>query len=408
MACFSETVVVDDLEQATHLLEFKPPGNNNVTYKSGRETWDNAWAPDGSYFACAFGERCVKVIPWNHAKKTSVKLDNINENGDILTHKGCTIDAGELVWSVAIGSAVSEKIPRTCSINYHHVRSANLMLAIGLNNGRIKIWELDTNKLITELYDHKTVVRGLHFAPDGSLRLASASRDGTIKLWDMYDDGNMYKTLRPGCEWMYAARWSPDCQKIAGVGSARTVVVWDSNTYEVIRKFIGHHHNVVDVDFSPDGALLVTASYDTRAVVWDVYTGDVLLELCHLFPPPRPIYASGANGNHVRGAVFSHDGKHIATICDDGYLRIWTIEDELVPQQIATIPDALCVACSPTGSIVSVGTRDGTTSLFAFPRQVEPLQHLCRMALRTLTPSQSVDKLWLPLKVKEYVKYRCP
>lgn len=34
----------------------------------------------------------------------------------------------------------------------------------------------------------------------------------------------------------------------------------------------GHHHDVVQCDFSPDGALIATASFDTQVIVWDVYT----------------------------------------------------------------------------------------------------------------------------------------
>lgn len=37
--------------------------------------------------------------------------------------------------------------------------------------------------------DHTDVVRDLTFAPDGSLMLVSASRDKTLRVWDLKDDG---------------------------------------------------------------------------------------------------------------------------------------------------------------------------------------------------------------------------
>lgn len=49
--------------------------------------------------------------------------------------------------------------------------------------------------------------------------------------------------------------------------------------YTLIRKLEGHHNDVVSCEFSPDGALLATASYDTRVIVWDHHKGTVLLEL---------------------------------------------------------------------------------------------------------------------------------
>lgn len=57
------------------------------------------------------------------------------------------------------------------------------------------------------------------------------------------------------------------------------VFLWNMDKYTLIRKLEGHHNDVVSCDFSPDGALLATASYDTRVIVWDHHKGTVLLEL---------------------------------------------------------------------------------------------------------------------------------
>lgn len=57
------------------------------------------------------------------------------------------------------------------------------------------------------------------------------------------------------------------------------VFLWDMDKYTLIRKLEGHHNDVVSCEFSPDGALLATASYDTRVILWDPHMGTVLLEL---------------------------------------------------------------------------------------------------------------------------------
>lgn len=74
-----------------------------------------------------------------------------------------------------------------------------------------------------ELLDHKDVVREISFAPDGSLIMASAARDGTVKLWDLTDDGNMYQTLRTGAKWNNCCRWSHNGKYLACVGSNKVV-----------------------------------------------------------------------------------------------------------------------------------------------------------------------------------------
>jgi len=43
--------------------------------------------------------------------------------------------------------------------------------------------------------DHTEVVRDLTFAPDGSLVLVSASRDKTLRVWDLKDDGMHFKFM---------------------------------------------------------------------------------------------------------------------------------------------------------------------------------------------------------------------
>lgn len=48
---------------------------------------------------------------------------------------------------------------------------------------------LVAGKLLLNLMDHTDIVRDLTFAPDGSLMLVSASRDKTLRVWDLKDDG---------------------------------------------------------------------------------------------------------------------------------------------------------------------------------------------------------------------------
>lgn len=57
------------------------------------------------------------------------------------------------------------------------------------------------------------------------------------------------------------------------------VFLWNMDKYTLMGKLEGHHNDVVSCEFSPDGALLATASYDTRVILWDPHMGTVLLEL---------------------------------------------------------------------------------------------------------------------------------
>ncbi|XP_039364175.1 WD repeat and SOCS box-containing protein 1 isoform X2 [Mauremys reevesii] len=344
--------------------------------KCGRENWTVAFAPDGSYFAWSQGHRIVKLVPWtqcfnnfllhgtkNVANSVNARLSRQNSDSG-QKNKPCEhiIDCGDIVWSLAFGSSVPEKQSRCVNIEWHRFKFGQdqLLLATGLNNGRIKIWDVYT--------------------------------------------GNMMKVLRGHQNWVYGCAFSPDSSILCSVGASKAVFLWDMDKYSMIRKLEGHHNDVVACEFSPDGALLATASYDTRVYVWDPHIGVILMEFGHLFPAPTPIFAGGANDRWVRSVSFSHDGLHIASLADDKMVRFWSIEEDY-PVQVAPLNNGLCCAFSTDGSVLAAGTHDGSVYFWATPKHVSSLQHLCRMAIRRVMPTSQVRNLPVPSKVVEFLSY---
>lgn len=396
----------DEITSATIIAQLTPTKSENSPL-AGSESWRCAFAPDESFFAWSSGNRIVTLVPWNRCKSTLAAIDNTDDEGQQLTHKPVTIDTGCLVHSVAFGSSTAPK----CAVSFtafwtRFSVSKDLVLATGHSNGRIRTWDVYTGKLMLELMDHKSIVSNLDFAPDGSLLLISSSHDGTLKLWDLQDDGNMCKTLKMGNSFVYSCAWAPDAKTLVSVGVCRSAYVWDMQTYKVKLKLEGHHHDIVACDFSPDGCLIATASFDTRVILWDAHTGKMLKTFGHLFPSPRLIYASGANGTFVRSLSFSKDGAHLATVADDGYLRFWDILHEDDPVAVGSVEDALSCCYSPSGRVLAVGTKTGAVSFWQATMAVKPLLFLCRITIRRLTPPESVGDLFIPKRLTNYLLYK--
>ncbi|XP_077995501.1 WD repeat and SOCS box-containing protein 1-like isoform X2 [Glandiceps talaboti] len=411
-----------DQEKAPLIADLKHHPSGSHGHRAGSETWTCAFAPNRSYFAWSCGSRIVRLVPWDPVRN-SIGIDtnaehNIHHNEDNKTysddHGLKTIDCGDIVWAVAFGSSVPERARKNINIHYtrfHAGSSEELVLATGLSTGRIKTWDIHKGEILHYLIDHKEVIRDLSFAPDGSLMLVSASRDKTLKVWDLNDDGNMAITLKGHPKWVFGCCFSPDTKLLVSVGSSKSIILWKVNNLPkditLWKRLDGHYNDVVGCKFSPDGALLATCSWDTRVILWDPYTGMNLRTFGHVFPPPSPIFAGGANDTWVRDVAFSPDGSHIASIADDKYIRFWSIFNTEVPEQIAIIPNGLCCAYSPGGGVLAAGTRNGNVFFFAAPMKVQKLQHLCRIAVRRMLPyTQKINKLFIPNSLKEYLKYK--
>ena len=115
------------------------------------------------------------------------------------------------------------------------------------------------------------------FSPDGQT-LASASRDKTIKLWDV-QTGKLQRTLEGHGADVYGVVFSPRGDLLASCSGDRTIRLWDAKTFDVVRVMEGHEDDVRWVEFSPDQKMLASASVDKTVRLWDVETGALKVTL---------------------------------------------------------------------------------------------------------------------------------
>ena len=107
-----------------------------------------------------------------------------------------------------------------------------------------------------------------------------------------------------------SAVFSPDGARVLTTSWDGTARVWDAATGAGLVSLAGHAGWINNAAFSPDGARIVTASWDKTARVWDAKTGAALATL------------SGHTGP-VGNAAFSPDGSRIVTASNDDTARIW-------------------------------------------------------------------------------------
>ena len=87
------------------------------------------------------------------------------------------------------------------------------------------------------------------FSPDGQ-RLASASRDRTVKIWDSATGKELF-ALKGHAGGSRCVAFSPDGQRLASGSSDKTVRIWDSATGKELFALKGHAGTVMERGVQP-------------------------------------------------------------------------------------------------------------------------------------------------------------
>ncbi|MCK9902780.1 TIR domain-containing protein [Frankia sp. Cpl3] len=152
------------------------------------------------------------------------------------------------------------------------------ILASGCDDRLVRLWPVEAKvpsrpedwkagpPLILE--GHTDRVYAVRFSPDGC-HLASASNDGTARIWDVAS-GTCLHVLGDGTARLWAAAFSPDGSFLATAGDDLLIRLWDPRSGRQIAALAGHTRRIWSIDVSPDGRLLVSCGDDGTARLWDV------------------------------------------------------------------------------------------------------------------------------------------
>lgn len=146
-------------------------------------------------------------------------------------------------------------------------------LASACADGRARIWDAATGRLLHTCVGHEDDVNWVAWSPDGT-RVATASSDGTVRLWGAAD-GRPTDTLREPVGQVWEVAFSPDGSRLAGVGADGTLHLWHVHAGRHLMALSGHEAPVWSVVFTADGLGIVTGSDDGTARVWGAAPAEV-------------------------------------------------------------------------------------------------------------------------------------
>jgi WD40 repeat protein/serine/threonine protein kinase len=200
------------------------------------------------------------------------------------------------------------------------------------------------------LRGHTGAIWGVAYSPDGT-RLATASPDGTVKLWDAIT-GQEVRTLKGHTSPVFSVAFSPDGTRLAS-GDEDSIVIWDVTDGRVIHPLIGHKGRVLSLAFGPDGTRLASASYDQTVKIWNVRTGRLLDTL------------QGHAGG-ILGVAFSPDGTQIASAgYYAGVVEVWDARTGKVLHTLRRHAGrCISVGFSPDGTRIASASSDGAVKVW--------------------------------------------
>ncbi len=199
-------------------------------------------------------------------------------------------------------------------------------------------------------------VPDIAYSPDGRL-VATMSIQQEAKLWDA-NSGELLRTFVGADEFGSSLAFSPK-GNILAEAFVTQVVLWDTTSGErivtlsgqPIDDVVGYNLGVGKISFSPDGKYLATANMDGAPTIWDLKTSRKVLSLETGMLPSKAI-------------AYSPDGRLLATGGDEGIVQVWDAKngEEQFSLELGGIIHAL--SFSPNGDYLAAASEDGNIKVW--------------------------------------------
>lgn len=225
----------------------------------------------------------------------------------------CTIQVWQMKNFIPKGKSVILKHEHQHPVHSLSFFHGTNILASGGHELSIRLWDLSTYQCVGDII-HPEKVESLSTSPDGQL-LASATWDGTVRLWEMENGLSVRRYLELGKGLpLTKVQFSPDGLYLFGLRGFR-LRRWSMIDGRLSFLSGNRVHRVYSVDVSPDSE---TVAYgDDDGTIRISKLADALSRAC--------FKDTFFGHNRQCQMAFAPDGKTLASGSADGTFRLWNV-----------------------------------------------------------------------------------
>jgi WD40 repeat protein len=307
---------------------------------------------------------------------------------------------------------VSVNLDQTTIVRKLRIAPNGKLLAIGSDDGIVRIVNLDTFEIIQTIHAHTGRVSDIDFAPD-SQTLLSAGRDGSLRFWNASNGQKVRADLQVSGSVPYSARFNPvfpDRYVLMGDKEGR-LLAWDlAREGKLIVNSKFHNGPVQSVAYQPGGKgaylsagadgllkvrlpegqryvanahagtifaagynhsgdLIYTAGYDRKIKIWNSAT----------LNRNNPSAVLEGHLKYVLTAAISEDGKLLASGGGDKAVDLWDVASrKLIGRLLGHTSDIEALEFTPNNRFVISSSEDRTVRIWS----VDSYKELVRMFFR--------------------------
>ena len=326
--------VVGSTKPATGVLIIPHTGTLVQTLLNlyGGEGHGLALAPNGKWLAVGSREGMLRLYEGVaavlrvevHAHQDHISTLAFSPNSRLLA-SGC-FDGQVKVWDLGYDTFGSQPLKERLLLKHgtrvRHVAfspASDLLASVG-NDRAVRLWDVQTGKTVRVLTNHPWEVTCVAFAPDGKTLLVGMGNPGGrqfLKVWDVAS-GTELMTPEGPTNAVWDVAFTPRGCLAASASYDGTVRLWDTIDWQPKHTLSAKFGQVWTLALSPSHHLLAAGHANGTVSLWDITSG-------------RQMVAFRAHDAAVWTVIISPQSKLLITGSDDRSVKVWNL-GQLLPR----------------------------------------------------------------------------